>query len=659
MWDQPYDSGPVFGDNVSPGPKLGFLGALESAYNEQTRNQSVNGLAYNFMRADEQEEINARANGKEYKAFYKRPTSEAPDINTGEIPTIGMSAYNDIARTLVDHADNPTLPDFAAHDAHTIEQNTKGGYQIKTLGEIYDGVKKQAAETERQAQLPWTIPGYAGGIIGSTIGGLDPRTDPLNTATLLVGGAGKTVLGRIATQAGGQAAIETLNQLTGVQEKRRLLGLDHGVSNAAFSILGAAAGGALIQGAGEVVGAGVRRLTTGKWFRDLPNDKAPPAPAEPIAEPQRPPAAAPVSDVPAPDVWPSRSPLWDSTIGKPRAEADLTAVHNQLSDWGGKRPWELDAPTADTRIPGAEQPTTNFKLDYKAGPETLDSIARRVDPELFGVYDKYAAAKNAAREDIASLGAERNSKAGEAVASVNDQIDALRQQTDGATRRLGKKYAARIAELEKQRDQFLAIETRGDTPAMAAKRQELMDADYQMRDMAPAVTRAYAAAQNKWTVYEGQRQQIAQMIREGAPGINDIHTTVPKLADEPPAIAYRQNDPIPERATTEVKPGEPVASAIMRAQDAATKVIDDTLETFKAYARKAAADVKEGVEPETHITLNVNGKEVKLALDEGKITVPTEDGGSRSLTPRELLKEVDNDNHMMQAISSCSISATS
>lgn len=652
MWDSTVtDTGPVNPDSVSPGPKLGFLGALESAYNEQVRNSSINGLAYSFMRADEAEEQKARKNGRDYTAFYKRKEQEQ-DPESGIVTGSPSSNYFRVARTIVDREDNPVLGDFAAHDAKTMEDNAKGGHQVKTLSEIYDGVKKQAEETERRSNLSWTIPGYAGGIIGGLAGSLDPRTDPLNTATLAVGGFGKTVLGRIATQAGGQGAIEAVNQLTGVQENRRMLGLDYGISNAAIQVGGAIAGGALLQGGAEAVVAGVRRFKTGKWFVDTPKDKAPPAPAEPPVEAQ---AAPPRVETAAPP-GPERSPLWDSPLGRPRAEADLAAVHAQLSDWGGKRPWELDAPTAETRIPGAE-PSTNYKWDITPGPESLDSIARRIDPETFAVYDKYAADKNATRAEITALGVDRNSKASEAVASVQDQIDALRQKTDGANRKNTKKYEARIAELEKQRDQFLAIETRNDTPEMAAKRQELMEADYQMRDLKAPVNRAYAAAQNKWTVYEEQRVAIDKMIKEGAPGIGEAPTV--KLTDEPPALAYRANDPIPGRVVIEPKPSESVSEAIARYADAVQKIADDTLDEFSKFARIATKEVADGAEKETHIILNVNGKEVKLALDEGKIIIPGDDGGTRSLTPRELLKEVDNDNHMLEAVSSCSISATS
>jgi hypothetical protein len=658
MWDSNVnDTGPVYGDNVSPGPKLGFLGALESAYNDQVRNASINGLAYSFMRADEEEEQRAKKNGKEYSAFYKRESTPhgertIPGITDPLQPT--LNAYYKMARTIVDNEDNDTLGDFAMHDAKTIEQNTQGGHQIRTLSEIYEGVKKQAKQTEQQANLDWTIPGYAGGLIGAVAGSLDPRTDPLNTATLAVGGFGKSAALRIASQAGGQAITEGINQLTGVQENRRLLGLDYGVSDAAMRIGGAAAGGALVQGGAEVLTAGVRRAVTGKWFADTPMDRAPPAPAEPAVEPiAAPPRAAPATgEVPGP----SRSPLWDSPIGRPRAEADLTVVHAELSSWGGKRPWEIGAPTAETRIPGAE-PKNDFHWDVAPGPETLDSIARRVDPEVFAVYDKYAAQKVRAREEIAALGAERNSKAGEAVASIQDQIDDLRQKTDGATRRLGKKYEARIAELEKQRDQYLAIETRGDTPEMAVKRQELMEADYQMRDMAPAVTRAYASAQNKWTVYEEQRKAIAQMIRDGAPGIGEKQ--IVNLADEPPSLAFRSNDPVAIRETVIPKAGERISEAMARHADEVQKIADETLDTFASFAKQATKDVAEDAEAETHITLNIHGKEVKMALDEGVIAIPGDDGGIRKVTPRQLLKEVDNDNEMLKAVSSCSINATS
>lgn len=662
MWDNVQDPTPVYRDGASPGPRLGFLGALEASYEDQVRNSSLDGLAYHFMKADEDQATEACKNGVEYQPFYKRPLQAEPDPTTGEIPMQGSRSYYRIARTLVDNEDNNVLPDFADHDAKIIENNEKGGYKLKTMGELFNGVREQSRKAKERADLDWTLGGYAGGIIGSVAGSMDPRTDPLNFITAPLGGAGKTVFTRIAAQAGIQGVTEGINQISGVQENRRLLGLDYGVSNAAFSVLGAAAGGALLQGAGEAVGAGVRRYATGKWFADAPNDVAPPAPALERYDPLPPVEQVDwlrLSPQEKLDAFTSRSPLSDSRIGRPRAEADMLHVRNVLSDWGGPKPIDIPPQTA-TRLPGAE-PTTNFKLEFKQGPETLDSIARRVDPEAFGVYDKYAAIKNEARAQLDAMGADRNSNANKAVQDVQDQIDELRQKTDGANRKNAKKYGVRIAELERQRDSFLAVETRTDTPEMAEVRKQLMEADEQMRDMSPAVTRAYASAQNKWNVYEEQRKQIAQMIRDGGPGIDRVPTEVSTLPKDPPAEAFAPRDPIPERASgaAVAKPGEALATTIDRLNVQVQQAVDDALDTFSAYAKTATKEVAEGAEKETHIALTVNGKEYKMPLDGTKISVPLEDGSVVKLTPRELLKEVHNDNEALQAITSCSLNATS
>lgn len=662
MWDSIAEQAPVYESQASAGPRLGFLGALEAAYDDQVKNSSVNGLAYSFQKADEQQAAEAKKNGVEYVPFGRRKKSVQNNMDangqytTPEDETEGMQSYYKMARTIVDNEDNDVLPDFAAHDAEIMKHNMDNPYKLKTMTELYDGVKQESQKAAKQAELPWNgVGGVVGGIIGGAVGGLNPYTDPVNVATLPLGGGGRTVLGRIAMQAVGQGAAETLNQLTGVQENRRLLGLDHGVSNAAFSIAGAAGGGALIQGGGELLGAGLRRVKTGRWFADSAKDVAPPAPAPaPLDAPAR---VAPVSE----DIA-LRSPLTDSRFGEPRAQADLSVVHNQLSDWGGPRPYEI-APKTDTRIPGAEPRTDGFKFD--AGPETVDTTARRLDPEVFDAYDKYNKIKSDARAEIDSLGADRNSKANESVQNLNDQIDELRQKTDGATRRLGKKYEARIADLTKQRDQFLAIETKGDTPEMTAARQRLMEADYALRDMKPALNRAYGNAQNKFTAYEGERARIDKMLRDGASGIDNIPVDS-KLPKEPPEdLIAPKPDPIPERQamSATMKPGESISEAIGRFNEQVKQAVDDTIDTFGAFAKKAtkevAADAAEGAERETHIELTIHGKQVRLALDGDKISIPTEDGGVQKMTPRELLKEVDNDNSALQAISTCSLSATS
>lgn len=659
MWDSVQPPAPVYEGEASPGPRLGFLGALEASYEAQTRTQSVLGLAHYFERADEDQAAEARKNGIDYTPFGRRTK---PDLVGPFTDTYGARGYVNIARTLHDNGEDYFTSDFKTHDDEINALNAKNpSFKLKTMNELYQGQVAEAKRMESRDNLDKSLLGYVGGFVGAAAGSLNINTDPLNIATAPIGGIGKTVFSRLTSQAAGQGAAELVNQLTGVQENRRLLGLDHGVSNAAYSVLGAAAGGAILQGAGEGIAAGVRRYSTGKWFVDAPNDKAPPVPAyeqlPPVESFRERSLLSPAETLD--QYLAGKSPLHDSRIGGPRAQADYTVVHNQLSDWGGPRPKDI-APPTETRIPGAE-PTTDFKLEYKQGPETLDSIARRVDPEAFQVYDKYAAIKNEARSQLDSMGADRNSNANKAVQDVQDQIDELRQKTDGANRKNAKKYGVRIAELERQRDSFLAVETRTDTPEMAEVRRRLMDADEQMRDMAPAVTRAYASAQNKWTVYESQRQQIAKMIRDGEPGIDHIQPAKTGLPETPPDELFVRRDPVPERATmaNEAKPGEALSTTIARLNEKIKEAVDDTLDTFATFAKNATKEVAEVAERETHIELSINGKPYKLPLDGDKISVPLDDGSVAKFTPRELLKEVHNDNQALQAITSCSLNATS
>lgn len=135
--------------------------------------------------------------------------------------------------------------------------------ELPTYRSIWDGVKEDAQTAAReQANLdrrPGGAGRFFGRLAGGAIGSIDPRTDPLNVAMLPIG-IGRSVAGRIAGEIGIGGGTELVNQLTGVQEQRKLLGLDYGLGLAAqqvaFAGIGAGIGRGLIEGGA----AGIRRL---------------------------------------------------------------------------------------------------------------------------------------------------------------------------------------------------------------------------------------------------------------------------------------------------------------------------------------------------------------------------------------------------------------
>jgi hypothetical protein len=565
-----------------------------------------------------------------------------------------------MATQFADGVETPFSDALRSHNEHIAELNKADpSLQLKSMQDVFGDVKTASKEAEHRANLSTTFGGTIGGFVGAAVAGIDPRTDPLNFLTLPIGGAGKTIATRMATQAGAQGFAETINQATGVQENRRLLGLDSGVGRAALSIGGAVIGGAAVQGVGEAIGAGFRRATTGKWFADTPRDPAPPMPAERVAPepvagtdiPQRP---VQNFDAAFERAFPEfhRSPLMQSRMGEPRAAQDFDHIDTALREWGGARPWEIPPPT-ETRLPG-EPPRSDYALTVSRGMDDIDTIARRLDPDVFNAYDKMAAARQTLRAQIDDpAAAQLSTDQARAASEVRAQIAETRQQLENATGRVQKNLERKLADLEKSfTDNFRNVDTE---PPLAGHVRNLRDLDEQIHELAPSISRAYGRAQNKWDAYAEQKARLDEMLGSGAPGIRDIPkragtTEIPEWSPD----IERGVRAVPElQAPGVVKPDEPLATAVMRVNKEIQKQADEFADTFKSDLIRQATP-KEGETPDNILRMNVRGKELELHLDE-TITVPGDDGSTRVISVRQLAKEMEDDNNMLKAVSSCSI----
>ena len=133
-----------------------------------------------------------------------------------------------------------------------------------------------------------------------------------------------------------------------------------------------------------------------------------------------------------------------------------------------------------------------------ATPPDIHAVARQVAPEVFEKYDALTAQRDTLRQQIQDAQEAARSQA-EAQAPHAADIADLQARIEGATPRLAKKYQARLDEMIPERDAFLDNspefqELTKDTPEIQAARQQLMEADYAMRDMAPDVSAAYRSA---------------------------------------------------------------------------------------------------------------------------------------------------------------------
>lgn len=645
-------------ESVSAGRRLGFLGSFEAAYDEQVRYGSQFGAEV-ALRYEEQENIQRirKAGGKPPKSL----NDNEDGIFGGMTAGLDSAPYADYMRNVLDNNQDVLSSRLGGRDAELTklkELYPEAG--IRTYDEMFGDVRKKSDAARKENARPSTIPGMVGAFAGAAVGGLDPRTSPLSFLTLPVGAVGKTVFGRVASQGAGQGAIEAVAQLSGVRENQRLLGGDPSFLDSALAVGGAAVGGAALQGVGEGVGRAL------KWWRSTPTDPAPDLPApsaappiEVVAAPQRP--GAPVTY----DEWLIRNAIAGrvappdlGVLGRRTtarfAAADLEHVQSRLDDWSGPKPWEIPPPT-ETRIPVEGRRPELPKTEVRSPGETVDDIARRIDPETFRIYDKLVAEKDVSRRSIDDFAAMRNEEVRASVADITAEIDGLKAKLPDATRRLAKKYEERIAVLEKERADKVTAATQGDSPAMIVYREQLMRADEKMRDLAPAVTRAYARAQGKWDVYEAQRREIADMMNEGTftPGGGKPMSDF--LPDNlPPVVPRTIADSIPELRTRLPNPDAPAVDTVRQVMTEQQKVIDDAIASYQ----KNTASLIQKVGDEALI--EVEGRSIKLHLDKDTVTVPTLEGtGTRDISIRDLLKETESDNDMLKAVTTCSVGKTS
>lgn len=125
----------------------------------------------------------------------------------------------------------------------------------------------------------------------------------------------------------------------------------------------------------------------------------------------------------------------------------------------------------------------------------IGSIARQSNPDLFNEWDSLVSQQATFKQWIDDLQAQRAAGTSPEVAALDSQIQDLRSrqlQTQGAERR---DIANQVISLEARREQLLP--TTGDTPEIAKIRQELMKAEFRMRDLSPQVSSAYRDAQTQ------------------------------------------------------------------------------------------------------------------------------------------------------------------
>lgn len=667
-----YSVGP---DTVATGPLVGFFEAWSVAVDAQMRTSSQFGIEYFMHELDWQQTRAMLDAGVEAppQLMLSLEGREPGDAN----PLFEMSAaqllrrdsgyyedfvpersgeYLDVARRYNGQEISPEFEErLQAYDARIAElRESNPELSLRTSREMFDQVRVAAETAEIREQTDRrTWGGAFGGFFGGALSSMHPGTDPLNFYTLGIGGAGKTAVQRILMQTGAQGAIETVNQVTGVQEERQLLGLSHGFADAATRVASTALGAGALQGTGELVAAGARR-----WFRNTDTD---PAPALDIAEPPREPLALPAPDRlkeeaqiarieqnPGTylDMLADRAPLSGIRAGTQRSVADIRDIAQQLEAWDGGAPSAIGPRTANAVYPSA--PTT-ARVDTQAATDNarLYQMAREADPQTFDKYDRLLERRNTYRRWTEELAQKRDADIQSTMETMDARMHALEARLRASQGKGNKaKIRAELREVQADREALLKVSEAKETPDIAEVRKQLMRVDEQMRDLAPLIGRAYSRARGRWgteaneldAVWEAYRQGKAEPDMPQPQGLPDFETAM-TLTDRAPIMAGASRV---ERGATSADTARNVAADNQ-------KVIDAALEGYRAEVKRLVDVADDGV-------LRVEGQEYEFDIDADKMFIPHEDGtGGREVTIREYLAETRRAEDELEAVSTCSI----
>ena len=642
------DAQSVTPDQAATGPKVGFLEAFNTAYEVQTRAASQFGIEYHMSELDNQQT----------KALRDAGVADAPSL-IGELTNYyGLDAerftpfddqyqsgeYLEVARNVAGEGDVPWIGERSKQYDDKIKalRIQFPDLQLRTSDEMFKSVRDAAQEAERkEATDRRTWGGAAGGFLGGTLASTDPRTDPLNFATLGLGGAGKTAVQRILVQGGAQGAVEALNQVTGVQEERRLQGLSHGFGDAAMRVGATAVGGAALQGAGEALVAGARR-----FFRNTPTD---PAPAPAVIETPRPEPLSLQGMTPDQlvgearvarleqqggrallDAMADKTPLSGLRTGRLHVAVDLADVTRQLQTWTSVMPTGMSPRTTATLRGVDVSAAVNSNMRYQA--------AREIDPVSFRKYDALVAQRALGREAVQLAGDQRGADITETLANMARMHRELINEHQTARPKQKAAVMAKIRELESDR-RLLKQAANADTPEMVAARQAVIRADEKMRELGPMLARAYARADETWddrAYLDAVWDAYAAGKVEADPPLNPTYSpdTLMTLYDRVPAL---------QRAPVDTPPNKPVTDVVREVIAEDVKIQDEALEVYRSSIRSVLSENGDG-------TVTLAGTDHTFNLTDRMF-----DADGNEVTVREMLDDLQMKDQELEAFTSCSI----
>jgi len=661
------DATSVAASDVATGPKVGFLEAYRASIDAQMRASSMFGIEYYMSYLDNQQTQVMRDAG----------IPDAPQLLRALQPDFDFSfardddgyftgfsiaqagEYMDVARAYSGDAPSEKMRNqLNGYDARILRlRETNADLGLRTSRELFGEVKRRAREAEAKINSDRnSFGGHVGSFVGSALSSMHPQTDPLNFWTLGVGGAGKTALQRIATQVGAQGAIETVNQITGVQEQRLILGVSHGFGDAAMRVGATALGAGALQGLGEGAVALGRR-----WFRSTQADPAPPVPAPDPPRRLPPPENATPEDL-ADDMRLQARPetyIDDAIIeaaasvagaAKVKAADDLADAMAQLSDYAGPFPGAMRPRATSTAVPArVDRPRVEVAPALRSNSEY--QAARAQDEASFVKYEKLLERRNVYRRWLDETRNQTSADKAETLAKIDARLDGLTKEFRRVQGKGNKtRVRAQIRDARADKEALLAVPDNVETPGARRIRQDTMKNDEKMRDLAPLIGRAYARSRGEWGVTDPEVDAVWDAYLEGRPrpenppGVRmsyDEAVQMMQPVDRMPALARATPDQV----------GKTDADTLTAVARADGEVADAAVEAFRAQAARMVASTERE-------TLTVDGIDVEIPLT-ARVEMPGPDGEPRMVTVRDLMKQMQRDSDEIAAVSTCSINKTS
>lgn len=639
---------PVPWEEAASGPYVSQLEGFRQAWKAQATGSAQMGMTESLSKKDAEQarmlrdagEIDAPVLSNDLSDWYLSRGVERPLFESGDYPDIyryygGEGTTPDIEKQIEEY-------DNRIEAMRLKYPNMK----LRTSRDMFDETVSEGREAERV--LGASRGGNVGKFIGGAVSSMNPRTDPLNFSTMAIGGAGKNLAIRVAGQMGAQGVIESLNQVFGVQEQRKIMGMSYGAVDAVERVGMAAVGGGLMQGVGEGTGAIIKAGR--RWFNDSKGDPAPkfePAQSIPTRTPEM--QAKFNNDVRV--ALSGMHPLSATPEGRGRLTADLDYIKSKLEAWDGGRPFDIKPPKSDTRLPHNMEAFEPSRISV-ATHNNIDIRARQIDPKTFAVFDKLSERKVELRDQLDRIKPD-TIVLQEKVNDLSDRIDVLREKLQRNVANKSKRAPATKKRLDaaiSERGTLLRQIEGQDTPPMRVLRNELMHTDYKMRDAAPLVTRAYAQAKGDWVARGSYLDGIKEMIRSGSREVPP--RDVGALTDLDPDIVFRNQpvvSPMPRRSIDVDSKMRDDADALHYTQaivDEEGKVLGEAIESFRAGVSGAIKkDAKE---------VTLTGHDKPIRLDEDIVTTNKDGSGERTTTVRKLLQEQLEAEEDLKAVTVCS-----